>query len=169
MTPATASAELDDVLTALRGMGATDLAEVEKRVAFLRRTSEPTRNEGLDFARYVVDIIIEVLREQALPLPRTTANLASRSDWQAFSDKAQVIERYLLRSGLDRQGRVVVLKMGVRLLTKRLMAEGRQVSFNILLANAHRIPVMLNREFPGYAQAGLLHVLIGRPALTDGE
>lgn len=158
---------IDHILGALPGLGSAELAEVEKRIAFLRRTSEPARDDAVGFAHLVVDVIVEVLGNMGVPQPRHFTNLQSRSDWQAFADKVKVIEKFMMRSGLDRQGRLAVMRIGVRLLVKRLMAEGRQVSFNVVLSNAHRISVMLNREFPGYGQNGLLHVLVNRPVLTE--
>lgn len=165
---------LTNVLDALRGLGSSALLEVEKRVTFLRRTAPAAtgaKDDGFSFARLVVEVIVEVLKEHAIPLPRTTANLSSRSDWQAFTDKIRVIERYLARSKrLNRTGKLAVLKLGVVYLMDRLAKEGRQVSFSVLLANVHRVPVLLNREFPGYAQAGVLHVLVTPyPRLTAAE
>jgi hypothetical protein len=66
---------------------------------------------------------------------------------------------YLKRCGNKVQQRAV-LRLGIGLLHHDLENMGLAVSSRLMMAHIHRLPGIINKSFPGYAEAGLIHMII---------
>jgi len=53
-----------------------------------------------------------------------------------------------------------LMRLSVGLLYDNLLAMSLPVSSRLMLAHAHRIPSVINTAFPGYAENGMLHMVI---------
>jgi hypothetical protein len=58
-----------------------------------------------------------------------------------------------------------LINLAVQLLHTNIVDMGVAVSARTLMAQVHRIPSVLDKAFPGYAQAGMLHLVV-RPERT---
>lgn len=157
-------AALDAALGILSRLDSVQLAEIEKRAAFLRRAGGGPKVEVDSASRAVLDAIVEALRQRNLP-SFSASKLSEGRDWEAFAKKARGLIHYLTDgTGLDLQGRLIVLRLGIRLFIKRLEEERQMITFNTLISQVHRIAPLLDQEFPGYARAGFLRLLIKQSA-----
>lgn len=87
--------------------------------------------------------------------------LRSSSSYPSFVGKIAGLKEYLAKAGKDRRVQQALLGFGWRLLAQQIRNEGLPVSGGLLMRHAHRIPSVLDYAFPGYVEAGILHMIIG--------
>ena len=146
--------EVDDVrrgINALLSLGALGESETEN-------TSDGYR---------VFRIIAEEMQAAGLADVRSAvyARLQQRRD---FNAKAEHLVAFLREQSDDRLVQDGILRFGVQLLIRffRRYAEEQDnfvVTVGIICRNIHKVPARLDREFPGYAACGMLHLLIPHP------
>lgn len=156
---------LDRLIAGLPQLDDVGLAEVEKRIKFLRHASKAT---GADTDSVVTDLdskvtlqaIIDTLRKLSLPSFNAT-RLEDRRDRDDFVKKSRQLHAFLIKHGFaTKSERLIMLKLGFYLLARQMNAERQEVSFNTLAAQTHRVAARINAEFPGYAQAGMLNFVL---------
>lgn len=64
------------------------------------------------------------------------------------------------QAGVEKARQYALLCVGMRLLYKDMTEAGYPVSARTILAHIHRLPAIMNKNFPGYAYAGMLHLVI---------
>jgi hypothetical protein len=85
--------------------------------------------------------------------------LTSGKHYETFRSKCIALHHYLKRCGNKVQQRAV-LRLGIGLLHHDLENMGLAVSSRLMMAHIHRLPGIINKSFPGYAEAGLIHMII---------
>jgi hypothetical protein len=156
---------LDRLIAGLPQLDDVGLAEVEKRIKFLRRTAKVTGADTdsvvTDFdAKVTLQAIIDTLRKLSLPSFNAT-HLEDRRDREALVAKSRHLHAFLRKNGFaTKSERLIALKLGFYLLARQMNVERQEVSFNTLAAQAHRVAARIDAEFPGYAQAGMLHFIL---------
>ena len=103
----------------------------------------------------LLGIIVQFSQNKAIDL--TGLNQLSRApDIGKFKAKVPDIKRYMDNAGLKRNQRRSILYVAVELIHQDLLDLGVAVSSRVLMRHVHRIPALLNRQFPNYARTGLL-------------
>ena len=120
-------------------------------------TSSSESNEAND----VLSLICDVLQSMGVEYPVLSV-LQRNAGFKAFKEKLPGLFRYLQKSGLNKNEQRAVLRVGILLLYENLMQMGLPISAARVMQHTHRIPSILENQFPGYASAGLLRMLVSR-------
>jgi CheY-like chemotaxis protein len=135
-----------DVLSALRANSRT--AEVP--VIVLSGLSQ--RNE------------VKLLQDGMKRFPDQTEFITAIAGVKIVTDRRDEAIQFLTE-GVRKAPRSTELAiMLTELLIDQIGKEGLAVSANLVLGQIHRIPAVLDKAFPGYAGAGLLHLIVRRAA-----
>jgi hypothetical protein len=159
-----------ELTAALRLIDALPRAELERvrnhasaRLAFgLAGTGRATKTESLVNA--LVTIIADECHRQGIDVRASSTRMAKGRAFPAFKavvEGPQGIGVFLQRASNKSQVRLLALaRLSIELLIKNLLDMGVAVSAGTLMRHIHRIPAVLNRAFPGYAAAGMLHLVV---------
>ena len=85
---------------------------------------------------------------------------------RTFAPKVRDLMPYIRAAHDQRSGQHALLRLGLQLLYDDMTDRQLAVSARTLLANIHRVPAVLNKAFPNYAKAGLLHWVVDPPKLA---
>jgi hypothetical protein len=102
--------------------------------------------------------IVDYMRSAQIDLSGVP-QLTSGKHYDAYKSKLEPLHKYLKRGG-DRTAQRALLRLGIGLLHHDLVEMRLAVSSRLMMAHIHRIPGVINRMFPGYAEAGFLHMII---------
>lgn len=102
--------------------------------------------------------ITDYMRSKQLD-PSGVAQLTAGKHYQTYKKKLPAFHVWIARAGTKTQQRAL-LRVGAELLHENLEAMGFPVSSRTMIANIHRLPSVINQQFPGYAQAGLFTMII---------
>jgi len=106
----------------------------------------------------VVDAIARTLTGMGVECPH--AGVLMRAIDSRFRQKLPGLLTYLRNAHPQRQGQIVVLRMGVELLYKDMTNAGYPVTARTLMGHIHRLPAAINRAFPGYARGGMMQWIV---------
>lgn len=81
-------------------------------------------------------------------------------EYSSFKEKIPGLMEYLRKAHPQRRCQFIILRLGIKLLLDNLRQLGLAISARALLRHIHRLPSVLNAAFPGYAEAGMLGMLI---------
>lgn len=111
-----------------------------------------------------LDALCEVLSSQGVEHVSKTVLLRSQNI-RTFRTKLPAVFKYL--DGIvSRVERRAILILAFRLLYDDLLAQNIPISSGVMIQHVHRLPAVLNKHFPGYAQSGVLRMLVRR---SDGK
>lgn len=112
----------------------------------------------------VLGVIVDECRRSGLDQMSSPALLLKAAGFRLFKVKIeeQGVGDFLSNSALNNKVKANALtRLSVNLLIKDLQSMGVAVSARTLMNHIHRLPAVLNKAFPGYAAAGLLHLVLG--------
>jgi hypothetical protein len=120
-------------------------------------------------ARRVFDLIRRELEHAGLVMSKAAVHYARLPNRTDFADKAEQLVEFLGRQSPERRVQDGILRIGIGLLVadarRSVRSEGLEgephVSIDMICRRIHILPARLDREFPGYGEAGLLHLLVG--------
>lgn len=87
--------------------------------------------------------------------------LSVHRDRAQFNKHYQAVNQYFTKAGLDKIQRRALFQIGLKLLYDNLTAMGIPVTSVTMMHHVHRVPAMINQQLPGYAESGLLHLVVG--------
>lgn len=153
---------LDEVLSRLPKLGAAELEEVRKRLLLLRTVDQAAGQvAAIDQpATMALEVIAGFLTDRGLEHASVPA-LRKATQYQSFTEKVRRVVSYMASvEGLT--ARRAFFRLGVELLYDDLCRMEVAVSARTLMSHIHRLPAVINKSFPGYAQAGHLGKIIGK-------
>jgi len=106
----------------------------------------------------ILSCIVDVCRD----VDRTPASvLRAGREYREFTNKVRYVCAALrdTQAGMTRTQFQVVLTLGIRLLRQNMEELSLPVGSRTMMRQVHRIPGVVDRSFPGYIGAGLLHKL----------
>lgn len=150
---------LKTVLVNLSQLSAAELEELEGRVKALRSLAGPSVKEQ-SFAWTLCDLIAEEM--QSLGHVRTpTKALMRYSGEKSFRQNAALLDEWLVKVGIPQRMRRPFLSLCILLLYRNLKSfMDVPVTAHVLMNNIAHIPPVINKSFPGYADAGLLGLIV---------
>jgi hypothetical protein len=80
--------------------------------------------------------------------------------FRSFKEKAQALEGFLHKHALTRSERRALLHIAIGLLYDVIREEGHPAAARTIMAQVHRLPAVLDWQFPGYAAAGCLRLIV---------
>lgn len=149
---------LETILALLPKLSATDLDEVRLRTVFLRKFTPVT---GIDDSTLVLETLSSFLKRVGADF-FTPEALKATNQFPSFKAKIPSIMRYLRGAKLEQVEQRYVLDLAFDLIYRYLSKWGYPVGPRSLMAQVHRIPDVLNNQFPGYASTGLLCMIAKR-------
>lgn len=154
---------LDRILPLLDQLSAEELSKLSQRLKALASVSAAVpavaNEESQPDADFVVSCAAEALAGIGAEYPvRFQLQQACKSN--AFREKLPGLMRFFRAAHPQRAGQRALLVMAFGLLYEDMQERGYVCTVNTLIAHAHRLPAVLNRHFPGYAQAGMLHWIV---------
>jgi hypothetical protein len=83
--------------------------------------------------------------------------LQRHNGWKAFAEKVPQVFDFIREGGCsDRLEMLMMLRIGVRYLYRDLTERGYTATAYTIMAQFHRVPAIINRQFPGFAACKLL-------------
>lgn len=130
-------------------------------------------NAADEMVTTILDLIVEVMVSEGADV-MTRTMLEKTGDFAAFRRKivgdrgTQTLEnRYgSLHSffktviARNRVKRRALIKVAVRCLYQDIVRMNGAANARTMMAQVHRLPAVLNASFPGYAKAGILHLVV---------
>jgi hypothetical protein len=146
-------------LVGLMALTQPQLEDLSSRIKILSKTSQKEFNGKQEFGDRVLQTICDVLRKQGVET--TSVSVLRKSSAYAnskgkFDDLAAVFEQVSPAKIVQDQ----ILKEAINLLYFDLLQWKVSVSSHTILQQIHRIPSVLNKHFPGYAQSGYLTKIV---------
>ena len=147
--------ELDQVATAIRALGGKSASERKPRdpteadkagALFLEEMGHALRRAGIEF--------------------RSMDSHQRSALYPSFRDKAHdLLTEYL--KDMQRVERHGIISLGMDLLIAELRCYSDGAGSNKVMSHIHRIPDIIDQNFPGYAEAGLLPLIINRDRIKE--
>lgn len=137
----------DRILVAIRALDCLGLVEQSKK-----------RTEDVDLD-WSLDAIVDVFVSHGVEFPSRTMLIRSNS-YSGYKAKLTQVMRFL--DGFDRAEKRALFTIGIKLLYENLAQLGIPVTAGTILGHVHRVPGVINKAFPGYAEAGMLGLVIGK-------
>lgn len=161
-------ANLHKIIRLLPQLDLTELAELEQRVKLLKATGHAVASAAGTPLESDESLVLHCISEllQRLGLGYSTLALLQKSvteklqDGHSFRDKVPGLMLFLQRQHPRRTGQRALLAYGLELMYFDYLHGGGVISHKTLMANIHRIPLVLDNHFPGYARANLLHLIV---------
>ena len=152
------AADFDQLLQMLPHLDDGQLATLSQRLAVLRslgghNTSEVAADEAM-----VLAALAEALSRVGDVV--SVIGLTRQHGIKAFRQKLPALLTWLRQACPTRVQQRALLILGWQLLYQDIVERGLACSPRLLLAHAHRIPSVFDKNYPGYARCGLLHWLL---------
>lgn len=152
------SDDLTKVLALLPKLSKEDLKKVQEQAKVLStlgggsRGSRTQEHGSDDF--FVLTLITDYMTRQGLDMS-IPAVLRDSTAYGAFKSKVPGLMKFVKQVGNKTQ-QTAILSVGIELLHEDLVKIGLAATSRLMMAHIHRLPGVINREFPGYAQSGML-------------
>jgi len=156
------------IIKALAGLTSAELADVEERARMLRksgiadaapmaRASERLELDG--DARWVLGCVIETFKLANQDIEHEAALRRSKG-YDAFAEKVSTLMVFLRKASSSKAVRRGILMTALRLQYESLTRDMMHMSARDMISVVHRVPAVLDAHYPGYAEAGFLHLLV---------
>lgn len=164
---------IDEILKVLPKLSVDELLTIRGRIAYLLplkgvslktlpavSESPPAAPSNSD-TDLVLEQIDAYLRGKAIEF--TTVQLLRASpQFRSFRDKVPGVMTFIRNATTERNEQRLLLDLAIDLLYRYLIKRGLPVGGRILMQQIHRVPDVINAQFPGYAQAGMLPMIVRR-------
>lgn len=154
-------AQVGAALKAAQAMGAAGQVSGEKPQRMIRE-------EAPEHVREVLQFIISYMMDHKLDRTKVDDALNS-THGREFAKKTPAVWAFVTEHTKNRAGAQTMLMVAVKLLHADLMDMGIAVSTRTMMAHVHRLPALINRQFPGYAASGLLKLFATRKRVHEKE
>lgn len=165
----------DQILKGLLDLNVSQLAEVRARAGILSEAGgAKQRTTGLSGGQPMPDMIAETdvelvlseiaghLREQGIEFV-SVSMLKKVQGFGKFAEKIPAVMIFFRKITTNRVKLRALIRIAIALLYKDLARMNISASTRTMMNHFHRVPAVLNRNFPGYAQSGLLGLLLQEP------
>ena len=153
--------DLQKILGMLPSLSVTDLDLLSVHVKALRQLPSNGRNETIadNSLDDVVNTICRTL--ESCGSGYVNATVLSRRSTPSIRENIAQLDKYIDKVSKEKNYRTAFLSIAVRLLYEDLLRMGIPVSGRTIMMHLHRIPGIINTNFPGYAENGLLDKIVG--------
>jgi hypothetical protein len=107
---------------------------------------------------WVLQGIADYCRDAGMP-PVKMETMLTSNGYAAYKVKADDVKVYLAKVGNKNEQRAL-LRIGLAMLHKTMSYKRMTISYLTFMQHIHRMPGAINREFPGYMEAGIIHMII---------
>jgi hypothetical protein len=92
-------------------------------------------------------------------IPVATTDMMNGAHYDAFKNKLPRVRVFISQVG-SKTAQRALFKLGLVLIERSMRANSVAPTYTALMGQIHRIPGLINREFPGYAANGMLKLII---------
>lgn len=151
----------DEVKKSLLGLTQQQLTELAERIGALRqfKTIQPDIIAN-DTSTMLIQCLQDALSRAGCPAPFYMFKNAATGE--SYQEKIKTLEIFLSDPNMTKQERYTVLRLSADLLCQDLQSNNVGLSPGTLCRCVHRIPMLINKAFPGYQRQGLLRMLMKR-------
>ncbi len=153
--------ELRKAIDATKGLTTDELGVLRTHISAMLALGPSSADRVLTASEmddWVLVGITDYMRSNQLDLSGIQ-QLTSGKHYDTYKTKLPPVQNYLRNAG-NKTAQRALLRLGIGLLHHDMVQLGWAVSSRLMMAHIHRLPAVINRAFPGYAQAGLLHMII---------
>lgn len=154
--------DYDEIKHRLPRLTAAELIDLRRGItALLGIGGAPERSPGGQHGwdDVILTAIVTTLRDhQAVALPK--GRLKAMRGHATLTENLVPLSEWIERQADSYVQRRALIEVGIEKLYLHFMQSGRAHGANDLMAAAHLFPEILNRAFPGYVDAGLLHLIV---------
>lgn len=148
----------DDIKNSLPTLTQQQLAELAERIGALRQFKPIPDIIANDTSTMLIQCLQDALSRTGCPAPFYLFKNAATGE--AYREKIKTLEVFMSDPNLTKQERYTVLRLSADLLCQDLQDNNVGLSPGTLCRCVHRIPMLINKAFPGYHRQGLLRMLM---------
>lgn len=161
--------DLSKVLSILPNLTSEEREQVRVKLLMLGAVSSgpstlTSSKDGL--ADMVLSAISEVLSEKKSDFS-TGSMIRKRINRKEFLEKVETLRSFFDEAGDTKVTRQAFIRLCAELLYNQMSERNMPVNAATLARHIHRIPSVVNTQFPGYAKAGLLRMIIRERGSDD--
>ena len=163
-----AKTDLDRLLALLPSLTPKEKVEATKALKALSQFDRESPDSTADVDEdLVLEAIYDVLTRRGAEFTSPGMYYKSRS-FPSFRAKIPALMRYVRQAAQTRQQQRYLLSIGINSLYNYLFAKNIPINYASILRTIDLVPAMVNRAFPGYAESGLLGMIV-RAKETNGH
>lgn len=157
-----------NILEALRTLDAVELNELRTHIAALQVDNDDSALTSAAAERVYAMVVAELRRAGVADATRISYR-RMRMNKAEFNGRCEALTGWLREQDADRRVQDAILRTGIMLLVENYRERAERfhdappVTPKVICDSIHRVPSQLDREFPGYAAAGLLPLIAGPP------
>lgn len=146
-------------------MSVDEVAAVERHIAFhksnaKRARSSGTANTALDPDElWVLSTIADFMFSVRADVT-SMEMLRQSTDFPGMVQKVPPLMAFLNREKMDRVQRRMLLGIAFEILYEEKTRLGAACSSRVIMRELHRVPALIDSQFPGYARNGLLPFIV---------
>lgn len=153
---------LAEIIAAVQKLSEADQDKVIASIQALRtfnkgpsvQIDKDTGDEGI-MLQAIADILVE------LGIEHTTAmRLTKATAYKTFHEQFLGLQPWLDKQGLSRNEKRLLMRIGVDMLYRDLSGMGIPIGSRMIMTHIGRLSVVLNAAFPGYAELGVLKLVV---------
>jgi hypothetical protein len=158
---------LDRLVSDLSKLSTEDLAKLDQHVKVMRAVTGPSTvtvpavaSGKRDLESRALGVLCAAMRDMGVEYP-SVEMLRKTSQIGAFNRKLPAVMQFISGIGPKRVEQDALLKIAFELLYYDLVTVYELAASSLtLMAQVHRIPAVINRHFPGYAESNLLGMIL---------
>lgn len=150
-----------DINAAISRLSPDDLAKVEAHIAFHKASAKRSRKEGNASTvlntdeLWLLGLIADFMKGSGADYTPIEM-LRTSQDFPAFSVKVPPLMEYLGKAKLEKTQRRLVVWLALEILYEEKTRLNTACSARVIMRELHRIPALIDSQFPGYARMGML-------------
>lgn len=149
---------MKEIIRELPKLSQTDLHLLSIRISALKSIGLPQVRQDFDDMA-ILDCIQKTMSSGRIDFS-SLYDLKHSIQYKTFSRKVPALMDYLTKITTLRMEKYAATMLGVSLLADNMKELSFPVSSRLVMAQIHRIPAVINKAFPGYAQSGMLHLIL---------
>lgn len=151
---------LAKAIRATKGLSSQELQDLRTHITVLLQLGPGSADRAVAHSDAPEELIViaEFCRDKGMPPVKITDMMVS-SHYDTFRSKIEPVRKYIAQVG-DKTAQRALLRVALKQLHGDLVRKRYAISYVSYLDHFHRIPGIINREFPGYAQAGFMSLII---------
>lgn len=164
--------KLDDAKKLVSELSADDRAKLGAYLKVINQFGKAAPAEEAkqdDVAAMILEMICRVLADRGLDFTKPYS-LAATQGYRAFRRKiaADEIGKWIAEVAGKNKGRQrAFTRLAVTLLCDNMAVIGTSTNSRTMMAQVHRLQTVVNDSFPGYAEAGLMDLIIKQQQQGD--
>jgi len=156
---------LKQIIDLLPKLDSDELSELRKRITALSSLGGSPEVDGKAGALRDTraEMIMEAINHVMSSLGADSASvfvMRRTADYPRLKQKVDSLFEYMRKITGNRVEQQHLLNMSVEMLYQDLVELGIPVTALTIMRHIHRIPAVMNKQFPGYAEAGVLSMIL---------